>query len=175
MKDCEVNLAWKVEKQLNLKSYEVEVSQGNTSFTKLSEVAAKSEPGYLFTFALTNAIKASLLYVRIKSIDLDGSNRYTKTIMVTGLCASKMQLAVFPNPISDAASLTVAAKEGMFNGTYKVSILSSNGQLVQQREIKLSAAKTFPLAITRLSAGKYHIDIVSPDGTVPAVLNFEKL
>lgn len=119
-------------------------------------------------------MKAPTLYRRIKSVDLDGTAGYSKTVMVAGTCAGKWALTLFPNPVADASLLTVMAKEGMFDGRYKVSVISAAGQLVKQNELTLHAAKTFPLFVTGISAGKYPVKIESANGGATDMLEFEK-
>jgi len=172
--DCDINVLWKVENQVSLKKYEVEASSDNGSFTKLGEVAAKSDPNYAYRFGLTAALKAQVIYIRLKAIDLDGNFRYSKTVTVSGTCATKWLLSVYPNPVSNSSSVTVMAKEGIFDGKYKVSVIGSNGQVVRQTEMTLGAVKTFPLSVSGLSSGSYRIKI-DGDGMPASVLHFEKL
>ncbi len=174
-KGCDINLQWRVENQASLKKYEVEASRNNTSFTRLGEVAAKNETVYAYAFGLTEEWKAPLLYLRIRSVDLDGSFRYSKTVTVAGNCDAKWALALFPNPVKDASVLTVAAKAGIFDGKYKVLIVAANGQIVQQREVTLNGVKSFPLSLPNISSGKYHVSIQGADDAMPTVLDFEKL
>lgn len=174
-KDCDVRLAWKAENQVNLKNYEIEVSKDNNVFVKQGEVSAANGDAYAYTFPLTDAVKATTLFVRLKSIDLDGSFRYSKTVTVQGTCAGKWQLALYPNPATDVSTINVLAKEGLFDGKYSISVLSSNGQLVRRQEVKLNGVKSFPLSVVGLSSGAYRVRIDGADGSSSAVLDFEKL
>lgn len=174
-KGCDVNVTWSAASQANLKNYEVEASKDNVVFTKVGEVAAKNTMDYSFAFPLSDVIKAPTIFIRLKSIDLDDKYQYSKTISVNGNCDVVWQLYLFPNPASDGVSVTIAARQGIFNGKYKLSIIGSNGQLFQQKELELSNTKTFPLSVTRLSSGKYHIKISNTDGSENSVLVFEKL
>ena len=174
-KDCDINLAWKVESQSNLKKYEIEVSKDNSVFIKQGEVAGRSDGIYAYAFPLTSDLKTATLYIRVKSVDLDGSFRYTKMVSVPADCKGKWQLTLFPNPVSNETLVTVAAKEGVFDGKYKVSIIGSNGQLIKEKELTLYGAKSFPLSVSGLSSGKYHITVRNQDDTSTTVLDFEKL
>lgn len=174
-KDCEVNVLWNTENQLNVKKFEIEVSKDNGLFKKIGETAAKNSPAYTYAFGLTKEMQASTVYIRLKSIDADGSFRYSKIISVIGNCGSKWQLVLFPNPVSSESLVTVMAKEGIFDGRYKISIISNNGQLVQQKELTLSGARLFPLSVVGFSSGKYHVKIVSLADEKTTVLEFEKL
>lgn len=174
-KDCEVRLAWKAETQVNLKHYEVEVSKDNNTFAKQGELTGRADGNYAHAFPLTDAVKAPVLYVRLKSVELDGSFHYSKTVPVSGQCTAKWVLALFPNPVRDLSIVTVQAREGIFDGKYKVSVISAAGQLIKQQEMKLAGVKTFPLSVAGISAGKYHVQIESTDGSARDVLEFEKL
>lgn len=174
-KGCDINVLWEVANQLNLKKYEIEASKDNATFTKVGEIAAKNNPDYAVPFTLNDQLKATTIFIRLKSIDLDGTYRYSKTISVGGTCDVAWQLMVFPNPATDVSNVTIATKQGIFNGKYKISISSMNGQLLQQKELELSNTKTFPLYVKGLISGKYHIKISNADGSESTVLDFEKL
>lgn len=174
-KGCDINVIWAVANQLSLKKYEVEVSKDNSIFTKVGELPARNETDYKFAFTLNDGIKAPTLFIRLKSVDLDGSFRYSKTISVAGSCDLAWQLMLYPNPAADVHTVTIAAKQGIFNGKYKISVIGVNGQLVQQKEMELANAKSFPLSVKGIARGKYHVKISNLDGSENTVLDFEKL
>lgn len=174
-KGCDITARWEVQNQLNLKKYEVEYSKDNLTFTKIGEVDAKLDPNYSFAFTLTDAMKAPSVFLRLKSVDKDGSFKYSKTVSVAGTCDIAWQLNVFPNPAAEVSAVTIAAVKGMFNGKYRVTIFTVGGQMISQREIQLSSAKNFPLSVKGMINGNYRIQVTNTDGTENSVLDFEKL
>jgi hypothetical protein len=175
-KGCHVDINWDVENQLNLKKFEIELSKDNVTFSRIGETTARNATAYTYSFGLTGQTQASTIYLRIKAIDLDGSFSYSKIISAPGTCGNKWQLVLFPNPVSNQSLVTVMAKEGIFDGRYKVSIINNNGQLVQQKELHLNGSRSFPVSVVGLSNGKYYLKIASLlDDTKTMVLTFEKL
>lgn len=172
---CTINVFWTTANQLNLLKYEVETSKDGSSFSKAGETTVSPTGAYSFQFPLSAAFKANTLYIRVKSVDLDGSVKYSKTISVSGNCNNKPKLALFPNPVLNESFVTVQAMEGIFDGRYKVSLIGTNGQLIRQKEISLNGVKNFPLSVTGLASGKYHVRIESKSDEKSVTLDFEKL
>jgi hypothetical protein len=72
-------------------------------------------------------------------------------------------------------AVTITAKEGMFKGKYKVTILDMGGRLTQVKEIQLDNVQQFSYNLGTLGAGKYLVQVLNSDGSQSAVLQFEKL
>lgn len=175
---CAVDVNWSVQEQLNISRYEIEVSKDGRNFAKVTEAAVQNISNYKAGFALTAQLQAPLLYVRVKAVDRDGSYKYSETRTVAGTCDGKAPWALYlyPNPVTDLNYITVAAKEGVFNGTYKVELLDNSGRLYQAKQLQLINVKSIRYDFNnKMGAGQYMIRVTSTDGTQTAVLKFEKL
>lgn len=175
---CSVDVNWSVAEQLNVSRYEVEVSKDGRNFGKVSETAAQNITSYKAGFALTAQLQSQLLYVRLKVVDRDGSYKYSETRTVSGICEGKAPwvLYVYPNPVTDLNYITVAAREGVFNGTYKVELYDNGGKLYQSKQLQLTNTKSIRYDFNnKLGAGQYTIRVINTDGTQSAAVKFEKL
>ncbi len=85
-------------------------------------------------------------------------------------------LSVYPNPVTDLNYITIAVREGVFNGSYKLELYDNSGRLYQRKELSLSNVKTVRYNFdNKLGAGQYTIRVINTDGTQSAALKFEKL
>ncbi len=120
LKDKTVLLNWNVANQTNNKGFEVQRSSDGRSFQPIGFVNAAAANGYSFVDAtpLNN-----LNFYRLRQVDNDGAATYSNTITLrTG---SKLQFAVFPNPVTDYFSVQAATTENI-----KYHIVNASGQVV---------------------------------------------
>ena len=178
-KGCDITVNWAIENQLDLKNYEVEISKNGIQFAKIAEAAAGNLSQYSATFTINDQIAAPSIFIRIKSVDLDGKFKYSKIVSVSGLCQDKesWQPFLFPNPVvSYTNSLTISTKQGLFNGSFKLTLVDNSGRVCQVDEVQLSNATSFPFKFKALlPAGKYMIQVKNNDGSQARILPFEKL
>jgi len=175
---CKINVAFTTDKEANLSRYDVEVSKDGFNYTKVAEVPATGMGAYSTSFDLTDAIKATDLFVRVRSVDVDGNYLFSGAKAVSGSCdkdVSPWVLNIYPNPATDVKVVSITAKQGNFNGKYKVTLLDMSGRLAQVTELELSNTKTISYNLGTLGAGKYLVQVVNSDGSQGAVLQFEKL
>ena len=172
---CTINVAFTTNNDINVSKYEVEVSKDKVNYVKVGEATARSQV-YYNNFELTNEIKSSLIYVRIKSINQDGSYAYSDMRSVGGSCEKPWVLNLYPNPVTAGVkSVVISAKEGVFNGKYKVSIVDAAGKQMQVKEVELKYVTQFKYDVGMIGAGQYMVQVVNEDGNQSAVLKFEKL
>lgn len=174
---CDIRADWSLGNELNVKKYEIETSKDGIAFVKVTEVAARNLSDYSATFALNDQIKAPSIFVRIKAIDLDGTYHYSDVKTVGGTCDQKQpwKLYVFPNPVSYTKYVTIAAKEGEFNGKYRFTLVDNAGKTYKVSEQQLDHVKSYKYDFGTLASGKYVVRILNEDGSQSSSLEFEKL
>lgn len=175
---CKINLAFGIDRETNISRYDVEVSKDGFGYVKVGEVAANGAAVYTTAFDLTDAIRATDIFVRIRAVDMDGAYIFSAAKAVSGNCAKEVApwvLTVYPNPATDVKAVTIAAKQGTFNGKYKVTVLDMGGRLAQVKELQLNNQSQVNYDLGTLGAGKYLIQVSNADGSQSAVLPFEKL
>ena len=175
---CDIRADWTLGNELNVSRYEVESGKDGVSFVKVAEVAARGASSYSATFALTDQLSAPSIFVRIKAVDRDGLYHYSDVKTVTGSCEQKQpwKLYVYPNPVSYRSDINIVAKEGNFNGRYKLTLVDNAGKTYKVSEVTLGNVKTFNYQFGKaIAAGKYVVRIANVDGSQATSLEFEKL
>jgi hypothetical protein len=175
---CDIRTNWTIGNEININKYEVEASKGGTNFVKVADVAARNASNYSATFALTDQIKASLIFVRVKAIDMDGTNHYSEVKTVSGTCDQKpaLNLYVYPNPVVNSNNINIVAKQGSFTGQYIITLIDHTGKTLKMTEMQLDNVRTYNYEVGKnLSSGKYLIRVANTDGSQVTTLGFEKL
>jgi len=173
---CSIKVNFSTENEINVKQFEIETSKDGRNFVNMGQIAANSRINYAFLFPLNDNNKASIIYVRIKSVDLDGKFQYTNIKTVKGICSEKLSVKLFPNPaIKSNTELTLRANTGIFNGKVAVTILDLNGKIINQKELNFLNADQFKLKTGLLAAGQYVIKITGSEIDSPVVVRFQQL
>jgi hypothetical protein len=173
--DCNVNVNFTAEGEINVGRYEIQVSQNGTQYTTVGQLAANNRINYRFSFPITDAIKAPLLYIRVKSVDLDGRTQYTEVRTVNGSCEADKTILLFPNPISqNQQTLTVRATNGSFRGNVNVTLLDVAGRILRTQALVLNNQQQFEYKTGILAAGQYMLKLTEGNNTQPIVLRFQK-
>lgn len=173
---CDVNVAFSAENEINLKKYEIEFSKNGVEFKKLGELNAANSIDYKFNFSLTDLLSAETVYVRIKSVDLDGKYQYSVTRKLNGVCGKENGIInVYPNPASGVSEVTVNALEGIFTGKYHVSLFDISGKLLSQNELLLTGLTQFKYPVAKLAAGGYLLKLTNKAESKSAVVKITKI
>lgn len=100
VKNCDVKIIWNTESEDGLKLFEIEWSGDGQTFQKIhSEFASGASPSNAeYIFLDENASFSN--YYRLKIIKLDGTFKYSKTVLAKKECKTNNTLTVFPNPVS---------------------------------------------------------------------------
>ncbi|MEO7307845.1 MAG: hypothetical protein ABIR78_00215 [Ferruginibacter sp.] len=175
-KNCSIDVNWSVAQESALSRYEVEISKDGSNFVKAATVTAQNKASYAASFAITDDFRSATLFVRLKSIDLDGSYKYTQIVVVSGSCSkSQQEIYCYPNPLTREDHITIASRGDLFNGTYQVLILDAAGKNYGSGKVVVSNVVSFNYAFGhKLAAGNYFIVLRRGDGTTAATLPFVK-
>jgi len=141
-------LTWATASELNSAAFEVERSTDGKAFVRLATVAAAGSSSSLHHYEWLDAQLpgAVRFYYRLRQVDKDGTASYSPVRAVAS--TQQVGLALFPNPTTQAATLT-----GAVPGT-SVTVLDARGRLVLcvPADSTGTAALVFP---TSLPAGVY--------------------
>jgi len=127
-----VALSWQVADEISLSHYEIEKKQPNGKFAAIGTTPATGAAAY--SFADRNA-REGTQYYRLKSIDLDGSYEYSRTVSVS-LTEAIAAWQAYPNPFK--AHLHVQGPE-FFTGKGRARLYQPNGAVVWQGELSFQA------------------------------------
>ncbi len=175
---CTVNVNWSVAEQQNAASYSVEASRDGSNFVSVSSVAASGASAYSTSFGITDNLKADVLYVRVREVDADGRTTLSEVHTVSGNCDASNRLVIFgyPNPVTSTSYITIAAKDGVFDGKYKLQLFDNNGKLYQVKEAELNGVRSVQFDFnTTLTPGNYMIRVSTLDGTSVGTVQFIKV
>jgi hypothetical protein len=172
---CNIQVNFSAENEVNVSHYEIEASKDGVRYNKMGQTAATNRINYSYLFPLTDAIKAPLIRVRVKSVDKDGKVQYTEIKTVKGTCDGNLAISLYPNPLpKQQTAVTIRADEGIFNGLHSVSLTDITGKLLSNKTINLNNVRQFIVETGYLAAGQYLLKIQGNDGAEPVVLRFQK-
>ena len=173
-KGCDVNIRFTTMNEINLDHYEVEYSKDGIHFYKQAILKATQASDYNADLELSADKRATQLFIRIKSVDKDGSYHYSETKITTGICDGALEYNIYPNPLK-ANMISVLATNGLFNGKYTLRVLDISGRLYCIKEVVLNNTVRYSLPIGNIAAGKYILNVMNANGTGTVALPFEKL
>ena len=157
-------LNWRTSDEINVDRYTVEHSFDGLVFKIVSSITAKNSSGvnnYNFTH---EGLAAGTYYYRIRRTDIDGSSGYsdTKTVKITTTGAN---VQVRPNPV--AGAILVLAVTARQSSKTLVQVLSTDGKIMLQRNINLSAGTSLVnLDIGTVPSGVYMVQLQLNDEVV---------
>ncbi len=143
-----VVVRWDVAEEIDVKEYQLEKSTDGSSFTTVRTVSAEGKTVYGTTDL---SPKAALVYYRVKSVDLDGSVKYSGIVrLVNGTTSGKLK--AYPSP----ASSQVTIQHKQLEASAKISVLTSDGRVVKALTPAKGLSNTM-IEIGSLPAGLYHV------------------
>lgn len=173
--DCNFKVTFSTDREIDLNSYEVEVSKNGTDFIKVYETNATNLAVYTATIAIPVALQAPVVYVRVKSIFGSGRIAYSIGKTLNTLCNGKWAVNMFPNPVNGKGDVVIKAISGIFDGKYTITLIDMQGHILEVKQVSLNNVVNFNYKISNVAAGKYSIKIVNGDASQSALLQFEKL
>lgn len=142
VQNANINLEWKTGTELNFNKFEIE-KKTERDFVKVGEVLAKGNNStYLFT---TTQQEATAIY-RLKAIDKDGSEKYSKEIVINKKADGAFK--VYPNPVAGKTVKIQTAKADV------VTLFNSSGVLVKTISLQPGVNT---ISLSGLSSGVYFI------------------
>jgi hypothetical protein len=147
-----VQVAWATASELNSQYFEVERSLDGRTYARVARLAAQGSTPLAHRYATFDAAApASLLYYRLRQVDLDGTAHYSPAVAVAGALA---ELTLAPNP--------ARATLGFLTETPTAyTVRNTLGQVVRTGTT-LAGANT--LAVEALPAGVYLFELHSGTG-----------
>ncbi len=173
--DCSIRVNFGAEGEINVARYEIEASRDGIQYTKMGQLPANRSINYQYLFPITDAIKAPLLYIRVKSVDLDGRTQYTEVRTVRGSCEENGNIILFPNPLpQEKQEVTIKTTKGLFNGRIVLTLLDIAGRVIRSQTITLANVQQFGYPTGHLAAGQYLLKLQEQTTETPVVLRFQK-
>ena len=126
---------------------------------------------------LAAQVQGSTLFLRLKMVDMDASFKYSYIVPVSGNCNEQpFVIYGYPNPVINANHITIASKQGLFNGKYNISVIDMSGRVYVTKTVELQNAQSFRFDFGKMLAnGKYIIRLQQSNGDQKGIIHFEKL
>lgn len=147
-----VQLKWFATYETNFKVYEIERSTDGVRFNKIGEIEGRNLANYTFTD--NNLPKGSIVYYRLKMIDIDASYRNSKTVVIR-LNNNFSNALVYPNPTFEM--LNIKLVNAITSNTTLV-ITDIAGRMVKQQSL-VKGQLSIDMNVRSLTAGRYFITI----------------
>lgn len=152
-------LKWETSSERNNAGFDIEKSKDGQNFYKIGFVAGVNNFNSIRKYNFIDKdINANKQYYRLKQVDNDGKFDYSEVRLLT---FDKIKFSVFPNPFSSSISISAFTD---VNENVMVSIFNSEGKVVYDKNIEISANQTVHLeenVIQQLSKGIYYIRIAN--------------
>jgi Secretion system C-terminal sorting domain len=161
-KDGNANLVWKSIDEIGFSHFEVERSTDARNFSPLSQInsrgAGRATEDYNYNDDI-KAVTSSVVYYRLKMVDLDGSYTYSQVVVLKrGFGSSKLNIS--PNPASSNATMRFRIER---SASADIIIADLSGKIVSQRKINLQSGEnniSLP-ELAKLTNGVYSIKLVT--------------
>jgi hypothetical protein len=141
-----IQLQWTVGTEVNVNEYIVEKSLNGRDFSAIGSVTAKGTDKYNFT---DGKLQNGTSYYRIKSVDKDGSFKYTAIKSINHVSPGKLDYTIYPNPVKG----NLFIKD--LSGSNNISILDATGKVVYRSSNVTNASMSIDLS--KFSSGLYTV------------------
>jgi hypothetical protein len=149
-------ISWSVGAEQGVSSYEIEKSTNGQSYAKVGSVKAAAQTVYSFVDA---QIAKGTVYYRVKSVDANGSFKYSSVVRYDNGKMS-MVLKAFPMPARKQLTVQHSATN---NGI--MTLTSEDGRLIKSIKPTPGSLET-PIDLSGLKAGLYLLRFDDGNGVI---------
>jgi len=130
-KQADVMVQWSTAQESNSSHFIVERSENGTTWSAITTIQAAGESSNLINYSYTDKnANASILYYRIRQVDLDGAYIYTS---VAAIRSAKTNAEIAVTPASKNTLLINFSQQVKTNVV--IRLLSVSGQLIAQQNV----------------------------------------
>ncbi len=154
----EIVIKWQTAIELNSSHFIIQHSTNGNSYTDIGTTKSIGIGANSYLFKDNSPVRG-VNYYRLKSVDKDGANDYSKVVSCEWAEVSQ-QLWIFPNPSKN--KIIVKA-----NHISSLEIVNNTGKLV--KVVSLKDATNPNLDVSNLPVGVYHLRIKNTDGKINSI------
>ncbi|MGN6533542.1 MAG: T9SS type A sorting domain-containing protein [Ginsengibacter sp.] len=163
LQNNQVKVDWITSMEINCSHFIVQRGYDGNIFSDVQTVAGNGTTNKVHSYSLTDSaytFTGSVVYYRLKQIDLDGKVNLSKTVSVKTKKITQ-SVSVSPNPFSDFINVTV---EWNAAEPATVKIFTIQGKEVVSKQMTLNKGfNSFKIDnVSNLPAGMYLLQLVSP-------------
>jgi hypothetical protein len=151
-------LVWQVADEMNMKNYEVQISDNDFDFKTIGVVAISNSSSTNKTYDFTNnVISSSINFYRLKMVNVDGSFAYSNILKLSNKQKNINTLDVMPNPAKSNLFVHINADKVHSSSIEIVNIL---GQIIFRKNIQIiKGINTMPINVSNLPRGVFFIKV----------------
>jgi uncharacterized protein Veg len=167
-------LEWQTANEINTSNFVVERSTDGRNFQQIGTVPATGNAGvtnkYSYTDYDVTRQSSSVVYYRLKVVDIDGSYNYSDIVTIT-LPFITSKVALFPNPAAHEVNVTITTA---IDGKVKWQLIDNAGRIVIHNSIAAKKGNNnIVINLNRLSTGTYFLIVSGSD--IDQKVKLEKL
>jgi Secretion system C-terminal sorting domain len=153
-------LFWETATEINNVGFEIEKSTNQTAFSKIGFVKGVGNSVQFNSYNFIDNNFEKTAYYRLKQLDMDGKFSYSPVIALQKF-GSKGSMKVYPNPLSNQATLSIDFAENSFKNA-SISVFESNGKPIYQKNVEGQDA--VQINVNDWAHGLYLIRLTTNDG-----------
>jgi hypothetical protein len=159
-------LEWTTSTEINSKQFTVERGNDGITFAAIGEVAAAGNSNVPRDYSLLDPkFEAGKNFYRLKMIDLDGTFRYSRIVLIDN-SAANLITSLSPNPARQGGE-SLLRLNGLPQGKIGVTILSATGATLNHYELSNTEGNLqVRLPVNNLPSGSYMLLVKDENGMV---------
>jgi uncharacterized repeat protein (TIGR01451 family) len=163
----QVKLSWATSMEINSQLYEIESSTDGRYFSVAGTIAAAGNTALQSNYSYTDNIgntASSIIYYRLRQVDMDGRSSYSKVISVR-IKKATSAFTVSPNPFKTHVNINL---EWDKTETANVQVLTISGSVAATKTVQLNKGTNYVAIgdIEKLQPGMYIIQFNTSQGKI---------
>ena len=164
-------LSWETLTEKNVQSHIVERSVDGTRWSEVGRKAGQVDSQVSVKYSLEDRAPIAKAYYRLRSVDFDGKESRSNTIVLTRKGDEFGITSVYPSPTNGNVTVQFNATE---EEAVTIRVMDMTGRLVMQQVTEaVKDINELPLTLTGLQAGVYTVTVANSTG-VSAPVRFVK-
>jgi uncharacterized repeat protein (TIGR01451 family) len=160
--DNKVKIDWSTSMEINCSKYKIERSFDGNLFNEIASVAGSGTTSIFHSYSAMDDVSSapgSVVYYRIKQLDLDGRGSYSKVLAVK-LKKANRQVTLSPNPFTSYLNINM---EWSRSEVIIAKVINVQGKEMMTKSIQMSKGSNYISMdeLSKLPAGNYFIQFIS--------------
>jgi uncharacterized repeat protein (TIGR01451 family) len=160
--DNKVKLDWRTSMEINCSKYKIERSLDGNIFSEVAAISGSGTTSLFHSYSVmddVSSVTGSIVYYRIKQIDIDGKGSYSRVLSVN-LKKTSRQATISPNPFTSYLNINM---EWNRSETITAKVINVQGKEVASKKIQMSKGLNYISIdeLSKLPAGNYFIQFIS--------------
>ncbi len=158
----EVKLNWSTSMEINCSNYLIERSEDSKIFNQVSTIAGNGTTSVLHSYSYTDNFSlagSSIIYYRLKQMDIDGKGSYSKVIAVK-VKKINTDISISPNPFNSCLNINI---DWSTNELIIAKVINAQGMEIISKNIRMTKGLNYVSidGLSTIPAGNYLIQFIS--------------